>query len=104
MLGMTLERGHLAEAAQVPFGAAGLRGEEGLNEPPGHLGSDGPAAKAQDVHVVILDALARGEMIFDERRANAGDLVRTDRDADAAAAQRDTAFDLATGDGAGEGD
>ena len=55
--------------------------------------SDGPMIRAprgaQDVHVVVLHALARGERIVAERRANATNLVSRDTGANAAAAQHD---------------
>src|SRR5258705_4525885 len=66
LAGMTcrLERGHLAEMAQVPRGLAVLGGEKGLDQVPGQLRPYGPAAQAQDVHVIILHALLGREVIL----------------------------------------
>src|SRR5438046_429070 len=68
------------------------------------LGAHRSAAEAEDVQVVVFDALASRKVILDECRAHAGDLVGANRNADAAAAQRQTAFDLTARNGAGEGD
>ena len=65
-------------------------------------GSDGPAAHAEDVHVIVLDALLRREMVVDERRADARNLVGADRGADAAAADRHAALHLSRDHGLGE--
>src|SRR5213594_2826613 len=64
LAGMTrrLERGHLAETAQVPRGLAVLRGEISLNQVPSQLRPDGPPTQAQDVHVIVLDALPGGKV------------------------------------------
>ncbi len=83
--------------------AAELGFEKGLNEFPGKFGSFDAASKANQVHVVILDALARREIVFDQARANAFDFVGADRSANAAAAYGDAAFKLAFSNGAGEG-
>ncbi len=57
----------------------------------------------KDIHVVIFDALARGEHVVDQPSANAGDFVRNNARADAAAAKRDAPFDIARSDRSGEG-
>src|ERR1043166_3547235 len=76
---------------------AELRGQERLHEIPGHLVPGHAATEADDVHVVVLDALPGGEVIGDERSADSRNLVDADRDADAAAAERDPALDGAAG-------
>ena len=77
----------------MPLGLTELGGEKGLDEIPGDGGSDRPSAHAQDVEVIVLDALLRREVVVDERRADARDLVGADRRADAAAADRHAALD-----------
>ena len=86
----------------MPLGLAELGGEERLDEIPGDGGSDRPSAHAEDVEVIVLDALLRGEMVVDERRADAGDLVGADRRADAAAADRHAALHASRNHGLGE--
>jgi hypothetical protein len=51
---------------------AELGGQESLHEIPGHFRADRTSAHAEDIHVIILDALLGGEMIVDETGANAG--------------------------------
>ena len=82
----------------MALGLAELGGQERLHEVPGHRGADGAAAHAEDVHVIVLDALPRREMVVDETGADAGHFVGADRRADAAAADRHAAFDLARDD------
>ena len=82
------------------YAAAEIR----LDEIPGDFGSDRPAAHAEHVHVVILHALLRREVVVDERGADARDLVGADRRADAASADGHAAFDRPRHDGAGERD
>jgi len=88
----------------MPLGATEVRGEEGLHEVPRDLGSDRPAPHAQDVHVVVLDALACREVIVHQRGADAAHLVRAYRRADATAADTDAARDLPGYDRARERD
>ena len=52
--------------------------------------------------MIVLDALLRGEMVVDERRADACDLVGADRGANAAAADRHAALYLSRNHGLGE--
>src|SRR5262245_50591837 len=88
-----LERGDLGETAQVAGGLAVARSEIGLDQIPRDLGAHRAAAHAEDVHVVVLDALPRREVIVNERGPNAPHLVRTDRSPDSAPADRHTAID-----------
>ena len=48
---------HFRQAPQVPVGLTELGGEERLHEIPGDGRPDGPSAHAQDVEVIVLDAL-----------------------------------------------
>ena len=68
-------------------------GEISLDEIPGDFGSDSAPAHAEHVHVVILHALLRREVVVDERGADARDLVDADRRADAASADGNASFD-----------
>src|SRR5262245_61803638 len=52
--------------------------------------------------MIVLDSLLSRKMVFDERGANAPDLVGADRRADSAAADRDAALDLLGCDGSGQ--
>ena len=63
----------------MPIGLTELGAEERLDEIPGDGGPDRPSAHAEDVEVIVLDALLRGEVVVDERGADAGDLVGADR-------------------------
>src|SRR6266481_556452 len=70
-----VQRRHLAEAPEVSLGPAALGRQERLDEVPGHRRADGSTAHAQDVHVIVLDSLPSGEVIVDQRGADASDLV-----------------------------
>ena len=48
------------------------------------------------VQVYVLDRVARGPFVLDDRRADARDLVRGDRGTDARAAEKDPALDVST--------
>ena len=65
-------------------------------------GADDAAADAQDVHVVVLDALARRVGVVAGGRPHARDLIGRDAGADPAPAGEDAALDFAGGDGVGE--
>ena len=60
--------------------------------------TDHPLAERQQVHVDVLDAVARGPFILDDRGAHPGDLVRRDRGTDARSAKEDAAFHIAARD------
>ena len=90
---------HFPQSPQVPVGLTELGVEERLDEIPGDGGPDRPSAHAEDVEVIVLDTLLRGEVVVDERRADAGDLVGADRRANAAAADCHAAFYVSRDDG-----
>src|SRR6185369_13689503 len=77
----------------MPRVLAELRGEKGGDQVPGDARADRAAAHAENVHVIVLDALLRGEVIVDEGGLRARDLVRADRRAHAAAAHGHAAMD-----------
>lgn len=65
--------------------AGETRRQELANDQPGQLVANDASAEREDVHVVILHALARREGIVTHARTDAADLGRGDRRADAAA-------------------
>src|SRR5262245_15514846 len=82
---------HLTQATQMARGLTELGGQKYLNQVPGHLGSYGAPAHAQDIHVIILDTLFCREVIVDQAGTDALDLVGANRRAHTAAADRDAA-------------
>src|ERR1700722_13255953 len=88
----------------MALGLAEFRHQKRLDELPGHLWSDGPATQADDVHVIVLHALARREMVANQAGVNSRNLVGADTGADTASADRDTALHLAGGYCSTEGD
>src|SRR5712664_2777253 len=87
-----LQGSHFCQAAQVTRGLTELGGQERLEDVPGRVRSDSAAAHADDVHVVVLDALARGEVVAHQPGADSRNFVRTHRRSDAAPADRHTAL------------
>src|SRR5882757_4985489 len=85
---------HLAQPAQMSFGLTEPGSQKGLDEIPSHSRSHRSATHAEDVHVIVFDALPGREMIVDQRGADAGNLVGTDRRPYAAAANCHPAIDL----------
>src|SRR5215831_5587337 len=83
-----LEGRHATETAQVPLRLAELGAEERLHQIPRDRGAHRPPAHAEDVHVIVLHALTRGEVIVDQGGADALDLVGAHRGADPAPADR----------------
>jgi hypothetical protein len=88
-----LQERHLGQAAQVSRGLTELGGQKRLHDIPGHARPRRPAADADDVHVVVLDALACGKMVMDEPGADTWNLVRADRGAHTAAADGHSALE-----------
>ena len=94
---------HFAQAPQVALGSAALDGEERLDQVPRDGWSYGPAAHTQDVQVIVLDPLPGREVVVDDRRTDAPNLVGAHRRAHAAAADRHATFHLQGGNGPCEG-
>ncbi len=84
----------------MTLGAGELRGQERLDEFFGEEGADDASAQAENVHVVVFNALVSRESVMDQSCPDAGDLVGGNRGTHAAAANSDAAFDLPRGDGA----
>src|SRR4029450_9321409 len=79
-----------------------LGGQEGIDQVPGDARAHRAAAHTEDVHVIVLDALLRREVVVDEPGPGARDLVRADRRAHAAAAHGHASMDCPRGDGLGQ--
>jgi hypothetical protein len=92
------------EAAHMSLGVAEVGGQERLDKVPGHGRSDGPAAHANKIHLIILDTLPRREVIVDQPGADAGYFVGTDGSAHAAPADCHATLDLPRGNGSSERD
>src|SRR5262245_17086670 len=86
---------HLTQPPNMPLGLAEFRREKRLDQVPGDRWPDRPAAHADHIHVVVLDALSRGEMIANQAGTNSRNLVGADRGADAASAYRYPALHFA---------
>jgi len=63
--------------------------EEDLDEVPRQIGPDDPRSKAQDVQVVVFDALACGIGVVADRRPDARELAGGDAHPDRAAADQE---------------
>ena len=59
----------------MSLGLAELSCQERLDEVPGDRRSDGPAAHAEDVQVIVLDTLSGREMVVDQLSAVPGTLL-----------------------------
>src|SRR5215510_9021639 len=88
----------------MPGRVAEFRGQERLNKIPRDGGPDGAAPDADDVHVVVFDALSRGKVIMNQSGTGARNFVGADRGPDAAAADGDSALHGARRDRLGERD
>ena len=93
------KNGYFGEATQVPFDLAVIGGKKCLHQIPGQCGANDATAETQDVHVVVLDTLPCGKMIFDQAGAYAFDFISTYCRAHSAAANGNASFHLARGDG-----
>src|SRR5439155_7749198 len=86
------------EPFHIALAAVELRAEEGLDQLVGEARPDDAGAEAQDVHIVVLDALMGGVRVVAHRRANTRHLARCDGCAHAGAADEDAAFRVAAED------
>jgi hypothetical protein len=92
LLSVVFERGYLAQPAKVPVSLAELSGKKCLDKVPRRSRPYCPAPQAKDVHVIILDPLLCGKVVFDQTGADAFDLIGANGCADAAAADRHAAI------------
>src|SRR2546430_3904567 len=72
--------------------ALGPRAEVGVNDALRERFTDHTFAERQEVHVDVLDAVARRPLVLDDRRAHTGDFVRRDGWTDARSAEKDAAL------------
>jgi hypothetical protein len=96
------ERSDLAQAADMPLSPAEPCCQERVDEVPGYPESHDPAAHADDVHIVVFNTLSCREVIVNQSRPNARNLVCTYRGADAAAADCHAAIYLPGNNRAGK--
>jgi hypothetical protein len=78
------------------------RREEGLNQLPRGRVADDEAAEADDIEVVVLDALVRGKCFMDQARAGARHLIGGHTRPNAAAAHGHAPVHFAARDGASQ--
>ncbi len=83
---LRFQKSYLIKASQMPLGSTKLGCQECLNKIPGNFRTDRAPAHAQDVHVVILDALPGGKVIMNQTGTNTSYFVRTNRSTDSAPA------------------
>src|SRR5262249_50362277 len=76
----------------MTLGLTESRRQERFDQVPGDFRPHGPAAHAQDVHVIVLDPLPGREVVVDQRRTDTLDLVGAHGRADTAAADRHAAL------------
>ena len=74
LAGVLLDRVDLGEAAHVALRAGKLRAAGTRARPPRERRADDPRAEAEDVHVVVLDALPRRERVVAQSGADSGTL------------------------------
>jgi hypothetical protein len=101
---MHFERFHFIDSALVANCAAEASLQERLNQFPGQCRPDYLPAERKDIHVVVLNALVSGEHVMDEPSAHTGNLVGADGGTHAAAAERYSAINRASGYGPGQWD
>src|SRR5438270_4259843 len=87
-------RSHLAQPADVPLGPGEPGCQESIDQFSGDNRSHDPAADTEVVLIVVLDSLVSRVVVFNQPGADPRNLVRADRGADSAAADRDAAFYL----------
>src|SRR5215210_8219344 len=92
MLHLLLHRFDLSEPLDITLSAVEPGAQECAHEVERELRADHLGAEAEDVHVVVLDALVRGVRVVADRGADPGDLAGRDGGADPRAADEDAAF------------
>src|SRR5947209_1493887 len=89
---LPLHQSDLLETPHVPLAAVESRAQERADQLRRQRRADDLGAEAEDVHVVVLDALVGGVRVVADRGADAGDLAGGDGGADAGAADQDPAL------------
>src|SRR5579872_363083 len=100
---LVFQRSNFAEAPQMPLSLTEFSRQESLNQIPSEFRADNATAQTNNVHVIVLDALPRREMIFDQSCANARNLIGANRGAYTTAADGHAAHNFSAGNGTGEG-
>src|ERR1700730_534719 len=86
---LPFHRFNLFQSLYITLAAVESCPEERAHELDGEAGPDHLRAEAEDVHVVVLDALVRGVDVVTDRSADAAHLRGGNRSADAGAADKD---------------
>lgn len=86
----------------MPLRAAETRGEKGLHQFPSESVTDDESAEADQVEIVILDALVRGKSFVNQTRADAGNFVRGDRCSNSAATDGHATLHVSVGNRTGQ--
>src|SRR5664279_1332569 len=102
MCHLSFHRSHFFQPSYVALAAVELRSEKRAHEldretRPDHLG-----AEAENVHVVVLEALMRGIRVVADRGPDTGDVAGGDRRADTGATDENAALGPAVVDGVPE--
>jgi hypothetical protein len=79
----------------VAFGVAELSREKSFDKVPGHHGPHDPAAKTDNVHVIVLDALPSREVIIDQSGVNSRNFVGANGSTDSTPANSNPALNRA---------
>ena len=87
----------------MTLGARESRLQKGPQQFRGELGTDHARTERDDVHVIVLHALAGGEGVMTQSTADPGKLARRDARAHATAAHQDSALGGARSYGAADG-
>jgi hypothetical protein len=93
--GSRFECSDFAQASQMTLRLTELGSQEGLDKVPSEHRACDSATQTDDVHVIILHPLPGREVVRDQACADSRNLVGTHGRANAAAANRDSAFYLA---------
>jgi len=84
---LLLERVHFGHPAKMVFSTGEPGGEKGSDQFKSKRRAYNPPTQAGDIHIVVLNALMRGEYVVNESGPSAGNLVRCNRRPNTAAAQ-----------------
>jgi hypothetical protein len=94
-----LKRFDFSDTAPVTLGITEMGTQKSFNQLPCKRGANYLSSEAEDIHVVIFDALVGGEHVVNQSCSNAWDFVCCDRRTDAAPAERDSALYISASDG-----
>jgi hypothetical protein len=100
---LALQLQNLPQPPTMTLGARESRLQKGPQQIRGELGTDHARTERDDVHVIVLHALAGGEGIMTQSAPDPGKLARRDARADATAAHQHSALGGARSYGAADG-